>query len=210
MQLSDACELLLLDHIFQDPDWTPSPYLALCTATPTETDTGASISEAAYTGYTTRPQITAAIMNAAASGAKDNGSTITFDACTGGSETEKAWALCSSATPGAGVLYLHGMLVTTGTQVRAYADVSLNLFHSPAHGFIATDTVVLDFEGTIGGITRDTEYTVATVPDANSFTLTGVTLTGEGFLMVGESAWRTVSSGVTPQFTASNFVVRAR
>lgn len=75
-------------------------YLALLTATPKRSDTGSTLPEAAYTGYA-RAAVPAAAWAAPASGTIVNDQAITFAACTGGSATIIAFALCSAATAGA-------------------------------------------------------------------------------------------------------------
>jgi hypothetical protein len=98
---SDFWENAVLDGTFGDPS-VPAiagAYLALCTAVPDDTKTGSTIVEAAYTGYG-RAAVTPAAMNAAAAGAKSNGTAITFAPCTGGTSTVIGWALCDAATAG--------------------------------------------------------------------------------------------------------------
>lgn len=104
---SDYLELKVLDHCLGDGSFTmpATVALALCTATPTDASTGATITEATYTGYA-RQTIAASDLSAASSGSKTNSSAITFAACTGSSSTIIGFAICDSATTGAGnVLY---------------------------------------------------------------------------------------------------------
>jgi len=94
--------------MFNDGTFTAvTLYMALCTAIPTDASTGASITEANYTGYA-RLIINAADMSAAASGSKTNGLALTFAACTAGSSTIIGFALVDSITPGAGNIHYWG------------------------------------------------------------------------------------------------------
>lgn len=101
---SDYAENKILDHAFGKTAWAPGTsylYMALCTVTPTDASTGASITEATYTGYA-RAAVAASALNSAASGSISNGTAITFAACTAGSSTIIGGALCDSGTTGAG------------------------------------------------------------------------------------------------------------
>jgi hypothetical protein len=111
---SDYWEAAVLDGTFGDPT-TPTitnVYLALCTVVPDDTKTGATITEANYTGYA-RAQVTAAAMNAAAAGSKSNGTAITFAACTGGSSTVIGWALCDASGVSTGNVLAWGTCTST-------------------------------------------------------------------------------------------------
>ena len=109
---SDGVEAKILDHVFNDPAYAaPTPYLALCTAVPTETNTAANITEATYTGYA-RLAVAAGDMGAAAAGAKSNSSALTFAPCTGLTSTIIGWGVCSSPS-GAGDLILYGSCTST-------------------------------------------------------------------------------------------------
>lgn len=97
---SDDAELKVLNHIFNDGTYSvPTPYLALTTATPDDTKTGSTITEAGYTGYA-RLAIAAADMSAAAAGSKTNGLALTFAACTASSSSVIGWAVCDALTVG--------------------------------------------------------------------------------------------------------------
>lgn len=108
--LSDYLKNEILDHIWNDGAWTAPTniYAALCTAATVDSDDASTITEANYTGYA-RVEITAAMMDAAASGSKDNGSAITFGQCTAGSNTVTHVAIVDSAS-GAGNMLLHTAL----------------------------------------------------------------------------------------------------
>jgi hypothetical protein len=87
-------------------------YLALCTVVPTDASTGATLTEASYTGYA-RKSVPASAHNTAASGQVTNSEAITFANCTAGSSTIIAWALCDSATKGAGNILWWGTCTST-------------------------------------------------------------------------------------------------
>ena len=104
---SDYLENKILDHALGKTAFTmpATVALAMCTAVPTDASTGATITEATYTGYA-RKVIAASDLNAASGGTTTNANAITFNACTAGSSTIIGFAICDSATIGAGnVLY---------------------------------------------------------------------------------------------------------
>lgn len=112
---SDYWELAVLDGVFGDPTTptiTAPVYLALCTVVPDDTKTGATITEANYTGYA-RKAIAAADMSAAAAGSKTNSNALTFAACTGGSSTIIGWAICDASGTGAGNVLAWGTCTST-------------------------------------------------------------------------------------------------
>lgn len=114
---SDAVEKKILDHLTGKTSYA-SPtanglYLALTTVAVADTDTAASLTEAAYTGYA-RKQVVPADMSAAAGTSSEthNSVTETFANCTAGSSTVIGWGLCSSAS-GAGDLVMFGTCTST-------------------------------------------------------------------------------------------------
>jgi hypothetical protein len=110
---SDYLENKILDHTFNDPSYSaPTPYLALTTVVPTDTSTGASITEATYTGYA-RLAIATSDMSAAASGSKTNSAALTFAACTAGSSTIIGFAICDASGTGAGNILYWGTVTST-------------------------------------------------------------------------------------------------
>lgn len=93
----------ILDHNLGDGAFT-SPAtvaIALCTAVPTAASTGATITEASYTGYARRV-VAAAALSAAASQSKTNSEALPFAECTAGSSTIIGYAVNDSSTKGAG------------------------------------------------------------------------------------------------------------
>jgi hypothetical protein len=94
---------------------TPTAWLALCTVVPTASSTGATITEAAYTGYA-RKEIPSGEWNAAVAGSPSsiaNKSKLEYAACTGGSSTVIGWALLDSTTIGAGNVIAWGTAAST-------------------------------------------------------------------------------------------------
>jgi hypothetical protein len=102
--LSDATEVAILEHMNgkATSELITPVYLALCTVVPTDASTGTSITEANYTGYA-RKKVEAADWAAAVSGSptsQANANVLTYAACTAGTSTVIAWALCTLLTLG--------------------------------------------------------------------------------------------------------------
>jgi len=111
---SDYLENELLDHVLGGSDFArpATVYLALLTAAPDDTDTGSTLTEATYTGYA-RKSVTndETSFPAASGGSKQNGTTIEFAECTGGSSTVTHVAIVDAATLGNVLAY--GTLTTS-------------------------------------------------------------------------------------------------
>jgi hypothetical protein len=87
---------------------------ALLTAAPTSTTTGASATEAAYTGYA-ELAIAAAGWNSATAATPSvatNASTLTFNNCTGGTSTLAGFLIKDSSTLASGNALWYGTLAT--------------------------------------------------------------------------------------------------
>lgn len=112
--LSDYLENKVLDHILGKTSFTmpATVALALCTTAPTDASTGATIVEANYTGYA-RKAVAGSDLNAAASGQTTSANVLTFAACTASTSTIIAWALCDSASTGAGNMLVWGTATST-------------------------------------------------------------------------------------------------
>lgn len=82
----------------------PTLYVALLTAAPSDTDTGSTIAEAAYTGYN-RVATAPADWNAWSAGSLSNAVDIEFGEATAGSDTLTHFALVDAATAGNVILY---------------------------------------------------------------------------------------------------------
>ncbi len=127
---SSYLEGKLIDHSMGKAAFTmPTVYIALCTVMPTVGMSGATITEATYTGYS-RKIINAADMNAAASGSASNANYLTFAQCTAGSSVIVAVALVDAPTIGTGNLLRWvgtGLTVSTGvTPTVAVGGLTVN------------------------------------------------------------------------------------
>lgn len=112
---SDYAEAAVLNHVTGKSALTsPTVYLALCTAAPTDASTGATLVEATYTGYA-RLLVAAASWNTASSpgGTITNSAQLTFANCTGSTSTIVGWALTDNATTGAGNVIMWGTATST-------------------------------------------------------------------------------------------------
>jgi len=118
-------ENVVLDSIFGDGAVninTAPTYLALTTVAVGETDTGATITEANYTGYA-RKSLAAADLSAASGGSKTNSALQTFADCTAGSSVVIGWAVCTTSGTGTGDVIVFGTctsvtISTTQTPAR--------------------------------------------------------------------------------------------
>lgn len=91
---------------------TPTVYLALCTVVPTAASTGATITEASYTGYL-RKATSGSDWGTASGQSITNVAAIQFDPCTAGSSAVIGWAAVDSGTTGAGNILFWGTCVPT-------------------------------------------------------------------------------------------------
>lgn len=104
--LSDMAELELLDHVCNAAYTSVATiYLALCTADPTDSGTGASMSECADANNYSRKAIT---FGAAASRKVTQNATVTYDQASGSWGTVTHWAILDGGTHGAGNMLAHG------------------------------------------------------------------------------------------------------
>lgn len=118
-QMSDYLEGQIRAHVFRTATFTKPTVLAiaLCTAAPTDASTGATITEVANAGAYARQTLNPLDANWTApdttGGLTDNASAITFPAATANWGTVTHVAICSSATWGAGDVYLYGTLTVS-------------------------------------------------------------------------------------------------
>ena len=107
----------LVDHLNGKTSFTMpvTVAMALATAAPTSTSTGATITEAAYTGYGRQTLAGSAFVAATAAtpSVALNSGTITFGACTAGGSTLLGFILADSATVSAGNALWFGSLTST-------------------------------------------------------------------------------------------------
>lgn len=130
MSFSDAFEQNILDHYFigaaDNAAFTGATiWVSLCTADPGETGTAVT-NEATYTGYG-RASITKATGLSRTGSTVSNVATVSWPACTGGTNTITHFALVSSAS-GAGTIYAKGaftasLAVSTGITPQSSAGV---------------------------------------------------------------------------------------
>jgi len=105
--MSNYAEKATLDHMFGKSTWgAVTPYLALCTADPTDAGTGSSCNETSGTNYA-RVAITSLMSAAhATDGTITNGSAIPFaTAGAGGWGTVSHFAVCDALTNGNMICY---------------------------------------------------------------------------------------------------------
>jgi len=114
--LSNYGEIALLKHLVKETAYTPAAtlYLALATADPGETATGASMSEVANANAYAR---TAIAFGAAASRRITQSGTVTLTAASGSWGTITHWAVVDSATHGAGNVLAYGALGASKTVI---------------------------------------------------------------------------------------------
>lgn len=111
---SDYAENKIQDHVWGKAAWTmpATVAVALCTVVPTDASTGATITEASYTGYT-RVVVAAANVAAASGGSSSNSAQLTGGACTASSSTIIGYAVLDSSTIGAGNSLMWGTCAST-------------------------------------------------------------------------------------------------
>lgn len=116
---SDYLELKVLDHVLGKTSFTMPATVAaaLCTVTITDAMTGATITEATYTGYA-RKAIAASDLNAASSGSSTNANAITFANCTASSSTIIGVAVVDNTTTGAGNLLAYSDVTSKTVDVN--------------------------------------------------------------------------------------------
>jgi hypothetical protein len=128
---SQAYATKTLEHVSGKKELAkPTMWLALLTVVPTNSNTGATITEATYTGYL-RKEVPAAVLNSAVAGTPssiNNKEAFTFAACTGGTSTIIAWAVCDSSETGKGNVIMWGtaastVISTTQTPASIAAEV---------------------------------------------------------------------------------------
>ncbi len=128
MSASDYMENAVLNTLFQKgTPWgaLPSPpamYIALATASIGDADTGSTITEANYTGYS-RVLANPADFNAAAGGVIDNLAEILFGKCTAGASTVTHACLVDAVS--AGNILWHGAI--TGGSLAVSVNITPRL-----------------------------------------------------------------------------------
>ena len=107
---SDYLELELLDHLFKKGTYTTPTniYVALCTSTVVDSDTGSSVTGEVSGGAYAR--VTCNTWDAASAGATENTGAVTFAQATAAWGTITHFALCDHST--GGNMLAHGALDT--------------------------------------------------------------------------------------------------
>lgn len=119
--MSDYLETQLVGHLFRTLTYTKPTVVAvaLCTASPTDASTGATITEVANSNGYARQTVNPLDANWSAiisnNGTTSNAAAVTFPTATGSWGTVTSVAICDSATWGAGNMLFYGDLNTSKT-----------------------------------------------------------------------------------------------
>ena len=126
--ISNYVENKLVDHILRGMAWTAptTVYLALLTPEPSDASTGATISEASYTGYA-RGSLACSYSNWKGTGGE---TTNTASAGTGGASTNAAIITCGSDASSGPTIVTHFAVLDSATigagNVLFYAELPSN------------------------------------------------------------------------------------
>lgn len=216
--LSDFGENTVVKHILREAAYTPAAtlYLALCTANPGETATGASMSEVANSGSYARTAIT---FGAAASRRVTQSGAVTFPAASGSWGTVTNWAIVDTNTYGSGNVLAYGAFAASKTIVSgntpsvASGDVYVEITASTGLSNYAAN-------GMLDRMFRNQAFTVsanyvglwtATLSDSSTGSTAGE-VSGGSYARVavnasggGSPAWSAVSAGATSNANAITF-----
>lgn len=221
--LSNFAEDALLNHLCNTA-FTPAAtlYVALCTADPTDTGTGASMSEVANANAYARTAVT---FGAAATRKVIQSGAVTFPQASGAWGTITHWAIVSANTYGTGNMYAYGSFtasfapVTGNTPTIPSGELQVQ-FQASAGGAGFTDYLVhnwLDRMFRNQTFAKPATYVglaTATIADTN-VNMSGVTevstaATGYARVLVNinggaSPTWNTASGGVTENTHAITF-----
>lgn len=182
-------------------------FVALHTADPGEAGDQTS-SEATYTGYARVAVNRTSGGWTASANPVVNAGTITFPACTGGSNTITHWSV-GVVTSGASKILYSGAL-TAGLKTFT-AVASTDTIVAPGTSFVVNDQVSMYSTPAAvlpTGVNESQLYFIKTV-SGTSYTISttqgGATLdiTADGAGLIAKDATLVVSSGITPTFAAS-------
>jgi hypothetical protein len=194
-------------------------YVSLHTADPLNGGSQTT-NEAAYTSYArvavarTTGGWTTTLGSGTTFSSVTNAASITFPACTGGSETETHWGIGLSSS-GAGTLLLSGPIGPVAGPDVPFTCTNASPGVITCYGYTPTvnDRVsVYQLPGSEGlntGLTEGTVYFVGTAPGGQTLTLStttangnpvNTTSTGSGIII--KQGPLAVSSGITPAFAA--------
>ena len=202
--LTDFSEQALLTHIF-NVAYTPpvTTYMALCTADPTDSATGALMNEVANTGGYARVAIT---FGAATSRRVTQNALVTFPTSTAGWGTVTHWAIVDSATYGAGNVLATGAfsptksIVTNNTPSVPTSTIYIEFSAGVISNYLANKWLDLQFRNT--AFAKPATYitlTTAIVLDSD----TGSTITEPS----GNAYARkqvNINGGTSPSWTAAS------
>lgn len=178
-----------------------------------------TVTEAAYTGYGTRPSITfGAPATTSPAGGRQiaNTNTVTFPQNTGSNEDQIGWGVWDASTAGSlkAIAFLDDDPPIVGTVVDTTGDAIV----AYGHGLQVNQRVyVLAAPGAVipTGLSENTAYYVGTVADSDHFTLSttagnanpvNITAGGASLFMPYKTA--TVATGATPEFAAGALVMQ--
>lgn len=191
-----------------------TPYAGLITAI-TDLRAG-TVTEAAYTGYGTRPSISfGATADTSPAGGRQiaNDAAVTFPTNTGSNEDQIAWGIWDAAT--SGNLYAVGML-DSDPPIFGTGDPTGELITAYGHGLQTDQRVfVMAAPGAVipTGLNENTAYYVlAAGLTADAFALStssggaAVNITAGGASMFMPYKAVTVAGGATPEFAISALV----
>lgn len=178
----------------------------------------ATVTEAAYTGYGTRPAITfGSAGNTSPAGGRQraNSALITFPQNTGANEDQIAWGVYSAAT--AGTLKVIGFL-DDDAPIYGTADDSADAITAPAHGLATDQRVFVQAEpGALlpTGLSENVAYFVlASGLTADVFKLSttsggsAVNITAKGAALFMPYKAVTVAGNATPEIAIGALVVQ--
>lgn len=197
----DATELETLDAYFGATTLGPATwYVGLFTTMPNDAGSGGTeVSGGSYA----RVAVTNNGTNFPSANPKITGTAVTFPTATGSWGTVVGYGFFTASSGGTAKFV--GKLLS-GYKTVSAVDTSTEVITATGHGRSVADRVQLEvYNGSLpGGISADTDYVVATVPDANTLTLTGVNITssGSGWIQIAKSSSRSIIADDTPSFAA--------
>lgn len=213
--LTDYGENALLKHLAKEAAYTPAAtiYLALATASPGETATGASMNECANSGSYARTAIT---FGASSSRRVTQNATVTFPTASGSWGTVTHWAIVDSTTYGAGNVLAYGAfgtsksIVTGNTPSVASGEVWVELTAGAgwtnyfANGFLdrmfrnQAFTIAATYVGLSTAVVGDAG--TVTEPSGNAYARVQINANGGA-----SPAWGAVSAGAVSNANAVTF-----
>ena len=201
-KLSNYAENKVLDHILKVAAYTrPTKlFLALCEADPTDTGTGATITEPSDVAYTREECDT---WTTAASRAAANSVVITYPDCTEDWDAITHFAILDTVTLGAGNIIAYGLVTPNKTFYSgntpnvAAGDLDISVDAGGASDYLANKLLDHLFKGT--AYTPPTDIFIAlctaTVLDAD----TGSTISepGENYARIKHNGWKIAAAGAS-------------